>query len=87
MQIFAIQNIWRPENNLGIDCINRQIQKYVANHNKAGPKNKTSKNEDVIHSTFLHFSRFIFHHINMFCMAKHLHISKSGQGGVAKLLF
>ena len=40
MQFFAIQNIWRPENNLGIDCINRQIQKYVANHNKDGPKTK-----------------------------------------------
>ena len=38
--MFAIQNIWRPEEKFGIASINRQIQKYVANHNKDGPKTK-----------------------------------------------
>ena len=38
--MFAIQNIWRPEEKFGNFSINRQIQKYVANHNKDGPKTK-----------------------------------------------
>ena len=40
--MFAIQNRRRPEEKLGIAFfINRQIQKYGANHNKDGPKTKT----------------------------------------------
>jgi hypothetical protein len=39
--VFAIQNIWRPEEKFGNwEFINRQIQKYGANHNKDGPKTK-----------------------------------------------
>ena len=38
--MFAIQNIWRPEEKFVNGSINRQIQKYVANHNKDGPKTK-----------------------------------------------
>ena len=43
--------------NLGIASINRQIQKYVANHNEDGPKTK-SKNEEFSHSTF--FSTLLY---------------------------
>jgi hypothetical protein len=39
-QMFVIQNIRRLKEKMGIASINRQIQEYVANHNKAGPKTK-----------------------------------------------
>ena len=56
--VFAIQNIWRPEEKFGNwEFINRQIQKYGANHNKDGPKTKVKM------KTFLTaLSSVLYHH-------------------------
>ena len=54
--------------NLGLASINRQIQKYVANHNKDGPKTKVKmKTFLTALSSVLYSLWSIFHH--MFCTA------------------
>jgi hypothetical protein len=78
MQMFAIQNIWRPEEKFGNFSINRQIQKYVANHNKDGPKTKVKM------KTFLTALSSVLYLMVYFppyvLYGKHLHLSKVNRG-------
>ena len=66
--------------NLGIASINRQIQKYVANHNKDGPKTNKCKNEEISHSTF--FSTLLYFYFPPYVLygKRVVHFEKDSRG-------